>query len=148
MTVEGGYHTRCSSPTGPRRLSASLSPCRSAGNKRSMSPGGRRGSGRGNGSSEARPPDCVARLALYKRALQGKAHGGLYTRRRSDVGPILRASAPAKVTLFTLQRPTYYELFDLRCGARGAPVTLPFPSHTLCPGGAMPPVHIELMGGA
>ena len=62
MTVEGGYHTRCSSPTGPRRLSASLSPCRSAGNKRSMSPGGRRGSGRGNGSSEARPPDCVARL--------------------------------------------------------------------------------------
>ncbi len=104
-------------------LGAPLSTDGSAGNRRSSPEGS------AHRHSEAHPPDCVARLALYKRALQGKAHGGLYVRRRSNVGPMLRGSVPAKVTLLTLQRSTYYELFDLRCVE--GPSTLSFPTRCL-----------------
>ncbi len=60
------------------------------------------------------PPECTARVALFKLALEGQAYGGRYVRSRSLGEPFLRAAVPEKNTLFTMTRATYYDLFDLR----------------------------------
>jgi hypothetical protein len=60
-------------------------------------------------------PECAARLALFKLALEGQAFGGRYLRRRSLGEPSLRAAVPEKNVLYTMTRTTYYDLFSLRC---------------------------------